>query len=268
MSHITILCSFCLAGLFLGVPRLQNSRAQHSSTDLFAIAIGSAAVVLSLIAIWHWVLGPNSPRMGLGSVAALIGLEVGIVALASTFLPRLRGISAILFVTAGVLSIGLLGASAEGARSTLSMPLKVHAISSLVAYSLLAVGAILAVCALYQDMRLRRAQTGGWIQLLPPLSETERLVFALAIAGFVALTASIATGVVFVSDLFAQHLVHKTILSIVAFCLFGALLIGRALAGWRGKSALYLYLWGFVILILAYFGTRFVLEVVLNRQWG
>ena len=71
-----------------------------------------------------------------------------------------------------------------------------------------------------------------------------------------------------VESLFAQHLVHKTALSLLALVLFGLLLAGRLFAGWRGKRAVYLYLWGFLILCLAYFGTRYILEEVLGRSWS
>ena len=79
---------------------------------------------------------------------------------------------------------------------------------------------------------------------------------------------SIVSGFAFVEDLFAQHLAHKTALSLLALLLFGILVAGRLFAGWRGKRAVSLYLWGFVILCLAYFGSRFVLEELLNRSWG
>jgi ABC-type uncharacterized transport system permease subunit len=71
-----------------------------------------------------------------------------------------------------------------------------------------------------------------------------------------------------VENLFAQHLVHKTAFSLLALVLFSVLVAGRAFAGWRGKRAVYLYLWGFAFLCLAYFGSRFVLEELLGRSWG
>ena len=79
---------------------------------------------------------------------------------------------------------------------------------------------------------------------------------------------AVVTGVTFVEDLFAQHLAHKTILSLLALATFGILVIGRQVAGWRGKRAVYLYLGGFSLLLLAYFGTRYILEEILNRSWG
>ena len=87
-------------------------------------------------------------------------------------------------------------------------------------------------------------------------------------AGFAGLTLAVVSGAMFVEDLFAQHLVHKTVLSLLALLLFGTLLAGRYFAGWRGKRAVYLYLGGFALLCLAYFGSRYILEELLHRSWG
>ena len=87
-------------------------------------------------------------------------------------------------------------------------------------------------------------------------------------AGFVLLTLSLFTGFVFVTNLFTQHLIHKTVLSLIAWTIFGVLLIGRIRFGSRGRSAVGWTLSGFGVLALAYFGAKFVLEDVLGRHWG
>ena len=104
--------------------------------------------------------------------------------------------------------------------------------------------------------------------MFAPLDTTEKLLFGVATAGFMGLLLSVVSGFTFVENLFAQHLVHKTALSLLALLLFGILLSGRALAGWRGYRAVSLYLWGFGFLCLAYFGSRFILEEILGRSWG
>ena len=71
----------------------------------------------------------------------------------------------------------------------------------------------------------------------------------------------------FINDIFAQHLVHKTILSIVTWLVFALLLWGRWRYGWRGSLAVRLTLAGIVLLLLAYFGSKLVLEVILGRSW-
>ena len=94
------------------------------------------------------------------------------------------------------------------------------------------------------------------------------MLYGTASAGIAVLAMSIVLGIAFVENIFAQHLVHKTVLSLTALLIFGILLAGRHFAGWRGKRAIYLYLGGFVILFLAYFGSRYILEVILHRRWG
>jgi ABC-type uncharacterized transport system permease subunit len=93
------------------------------------------------------------------------------------------------------------------------------------------------------------------------------MLFGITTAGFLLLLLAVSSGFALFENLFSQHLVHKTALSLLALALFGILLAGRQFAGWRGKRAVFLYLWGFAILCLAYFGSRYVLEVILGRSW-
>jgi ABC-type uncharacterized transport system permease subunit len=86
-------------------------------------------------------------------------------------------------------------------------------------------------------------------------------------AGFVLLTVSLLSGMVFINDIFAQHLFHKTTLSIMTWLVFGVLLWGRWRYGWRGSIAVRLTLAGIILLVLAYFGSKLVLEIVLGRSW-
>jgi ABC-type uncharacterized transport system permease subunit len=87
----------------------------------------------------------------------------------------------------------------------------------------------------------------------------------LIAAGFVLLTLSLGTGFLFLENLFAQHLVHKTVLSLLAWLVFAMLLAGRMRYGWRGQVAIRWTLSGFIALMLAYFGTKMVLEWILKR---
>jgi ABC-type uncharacterized transport system permease subunit len=96
----------------------------------------------------------------------------------------------------------------------------------------------------------------------------EQVLFTTIHAGVVLLTLSVFSGLIFVDNVFAQHLVHKTVLSIIALFVFGVLLLGRWRFGWRGRKAIHWTLVGYGLLVLAYFGSRLVLEVVLQRQWG
>lgn len=106
-----------------------------------------------------------------------------------------------------------------------------------------------------------------WIERLPPLLVLERILFRLIGFGFLLLTLTAISGVLFSEQVFGRALTfdHKTVFSLVSWALFGALLLGRRLRGWRGRIALRFTLTGFGLLVLAYVGSRFVLEVVLQR---
>jgi ABC-type uncharacterized transport system permease subunit len=118
------------------------------------------------------------------------------------------------------------------------------------------------------DHALRRHALSRLVRALPALDVLESLLFTLVGLGFALLTVSLLTGFLFVDNLFAQHLVHKTVLSIVAWLLFGTLLCGRLFWGWRGRTAVRLTIGGVMVLILAYFGSKLILETVLGRSWG
>jgi ABC-type uncharacterized transport system permease subunit len=144
-------------------------------------------------------------------------------------------------------------------------PLKIHVLFSMLAYSLLTLASVQAILLAVQDHHLHSRQPGGFVRTLPPLQTMESLLFEMIAAGFVLLTLSLVSGFAFLEDMFAQHLVHKTVLSTLAWIVFGALLVGRFRYGWRGRTAIIWTLGGFVILILAYFGTKAALELILHR---
>ena len=150
-------------------------------------------------------------------------------------------------------------------RNSAGWPIKIHVLLSMLAYSLLTLASVQAILLAVQDHHLHNRQPVGFVRALPPLQTMESLLFEMIGAGFVLLTLALASGFAFLEDMFAQHLVHKTVLSSLAWLVFGALLLGRLRYGWRGRTAIIWTLSGFVILILAYFGSKAVLELILQR---
>jgi ABC-type uncharacterized transport system permease subunit len=134
----------------------------------------------------------------------------------------------------------------------------------MLAYSLLTLASVQAVLLAIQDHQLRNRHPGGFVRALPPLQTMEVLLFEMIALGFALLTVALISGFIFLENMFSQHLVHKTILSLAAWVVFGTLLWGRFRYGWRGQKALIWTLVGFVVLMLAYFGSKFVLELVLT----
>jgi ABC-type uncharacterized transport system permease subunit len=125
--------------------------------------------------------------------------------------------------------------------------------------------AAVAVVLAYQERQLRRKRLAGAIRALPPLQTMETLLFQLIGAGFFLLSLAIVSGAMFVDNLFGRGIGHKTVLSVIAWLILGILLWGRWRFGWRGRVAIRWSLGGFFALMLAYFGSKFVLELILQR---
>jgi ABC-type uncharacterized transport system permease subunit len=150
-----------------------------------------------------------------------------------------------------------------------------HIAIAILAYSTLTIAAFHAVLMALQESRLHAppgAAATGWLAVtldrLPALLTMEKLLFRLIGFGFFLLTLTVLSGVVFSEQLFGIPFKpdHKTVFTMLSWLLFGALLAGRAWRGWRGKTALRFTLSGFATLLLAYVGSRFVLEVLLHRS--
>ncbi|HTR01195.1 MAG TPA: cytochrome c biogenesis protein CcsA, partial [Candidatus Acidoferrum sp.] len=140
-----------------------------------------------------------------------------------------------------------------------------HSVLGILAFSLLTVAALQALVVAWLSRELKQHHYTNTLRHMPPLQSMEALLFDIIKAGFVALLLVIVSGFMFMEDMFAQHLAHKTILTIVSTVVWGILLWGHARFGWRGKTALRWILAAFAVLILAYFGSKFVLELLLHR---
>jgi ABC-type uncharacterized transport system permease subunit len=153
---------------------------------------------------------------------------------------------------------------------------RAHLLLAMLAYSLFTIAALHALLMALLERRLHggRHDAGsgaplvGALARLPPLLTLERLLFRILAAGFVLLTATLTTGALFSEELFGRPLRfdHKTLFAVLSWLIFAGLLAGRWRYGWRGRMALRWTLAGFVALLLAYVGTRFVLEVILGRS--
>lgn len=161
--------------------------------------------------------------------------------------------------------------AAEGS----SLALRVHLAVSILAYSLFTIAALHSILMtsidryLHQPSRDTAGSLGSLLSRMPSLLALESLLFRQLAVGFVLLTASLVSGIVFSEELFGRPLRfdHKTLFAIVAWSVFAVLLLGRYAFGWRGRVAQRWLFVGFLMLVLAYIGSRFVFEVVLGRVW-
>jgi len=238
------------------------------SSNVAAFAFGGAGIVAHGLFLNAAIYTESGLILSISSTMSLVGLQLALIALLGAIEPSLRGMTAGLLLLAAAITIPLGAQPPAAVGSDLSWQIQAHILISIFSYGLLAVGAIVAVFALIQDKRLRSGKLATGNRLFAPLETTEKLLFGVASAGFAGLLLSVVSGFTFIENLFAQHLAHKTALSLLALLMFGTVVAGRQFAGWRGKRAVYLYLWGFVTLCLAYFGSRFILEEILGRSWS
>ncbi|MBT8049475.1 MAG: cytochrome c biogenesis protein CcsA [Xanthomonadales bacterium] len=216
----------------------------------------------------HW-FGHAEPDVGLLHLLSLCALTVMLLLVTSTLSrPALfsAGIVA-LPIAAGIMLLEWVLPHAPLPLGETSAGIAIHMVSSVLAFGLLSIAGLYALFVFIIDHFLRRHNLNPLIRSLPPLEVMEDLLFKTIAAGFVLLTVSLASGIMFINDIFAQHLVHKTILSILAWLVFGIMLWGRWRYGWRGSVAVRLTLAGMVLLVLSYFGSKLVLEVILGTSW-
>ncbi|MHA6848617.1 inner membrane protein YpjD [Ralstonia syzygii] len=208
------------------------------------------------------------------ALSAMLWLGVGIYWIESLFF-SLVGLGLLVMPVAlvgSLLPLAFPGAQILGYAAS---PLfKLHFAIANVAYGLFTLAAFHAILMLAAERRLhtinRPAESGRlgrWLDLLPPLLTLEKLLFRLIGAGFVLLTLTIVSGMLFSEQLFGRafHVDHKTVFAILSWAMFGGILIGRRFYGWRGRVALRWVMTAFATLMLAYVGSRFVLEVILHR---
>lgn len=155
-----------------------------------------------------------------------------------------------------------------GAEAPHSWKIVLHAALSIFAAGLLTLAAAQAIALSVLNRLLHRPEDLARALKLPPLQSSENWLFQLIGAGFFVLSLALLSGLIFVDDLFAQHLAHKTIISLLAWAIFAALLLGKWRWGWRGARAIRWALSGYGLLLLAYFGSKLVLEQILGRHWS
>ena len=226
------------------------------------------ALLHSWAEVQHWLV-PTTPHISLLNVLSLCALVAVAIPLATFPLRKSLFDASMVVLPLSVLILIAEGtlAAPELELSRAPIGITVHIITSIVAFGVLSIAGVYAVFVYLIDHLLRQHKFNTLVQALPPLETLEELLFHLIKAGFAVLTVSLLTGLVFVSDLFGQHLAHKTLLSIFAWLVFAVLLWGRWKKGWRGRVAVKMTLVGIVLLLLSYFGSKLILEVLLQRNW-
>lgn len=231
-----------------------------------AMLVALIAAVLHAVTLYDGVLVPGGLDLGFFHALSLATWVIVALLLLLALRAPVANLGLGLLPLAALALIAALVFGGEPTAPTVpttSVPLEFHILVSIGAYAVLSLAAMQAILVGLQQRLLHQHQLGSALRALPPLSLMETLLFRMIGIGFVLLTVSLASGFLYLEDMFAQHLVHKTILSILAWVVFGTLLVGHRVAGWRGPTAVRFTLGGILLLVLAYFGSKFVLELIL-----
>ncbi len=244
-----------------------NSHAAVVSLSRFQLLLPALiAVLLHGWVVYHGLLTPQGLDVGFFSVLSLVGCLVALLLVTASFSQPIESLGIFVFpVAALMLLLRLFNPEGYYLVHQLGPGLDFHILTSILAYSMLSIAAVQAILLYIQDTHLHNKHPGGFIRALPPLETMETLLFQMIGLGFLVLSISLLSGLPYIDNLLEQRLVHKTVLSVVAWLTFGVLLFGRWRFGWRGRTAIRFTISGFIMLMLAYFGSKFVIELILQR---
>ena len=245
-------------------------------------SLGPQGVRTALLAAWllHGALlaltllgwSSDGARFGFGpAVSVTAWLVLTVYAVESRLYPQLQSRKALASLGAAAVMLGLVFPGATmAARASLWLPL--HWALGIASYGLFAAAVVHAWLMTRSEAQMRLGAAGSADiagQVGVPLMTLERLMFAFVMAGFVLLSGTLLVGWLFSESLYGQGIAwkwnHKTIFSVLSWLAFALLLWGRWQWGWRGKRAVRVLYAGAALLLLAYVGSRFVLELILQR---
>lgn len=226
------------------------------------------ALLLHLVALMLGLVHEGSLRIGVTEAASLFAWQSAFLLWLFAFRESVAVNGVAIYPLAGLFAVWAAVLPSPVSQVRISdWQVSVHVLLSLLSAGLLTLAAVQSVALALQDRLLHRhrlAPAGG---RMPPLQTMERVLFQLIAVGFGLLSLTLLSGLWFVHDWLAQHLAHKTVLSITAWLIFGVLLWGRWRHGWRGRTAIRWALAGYSMLILAYFGSKLILEQIFGKHW-
>jgi ABC-type uncharacterized transport system permease subunit len=263
ISLVAILL-YLAAAFRIGINLLRGSTI--GSAKVHMLVLGLIAVSLHGIILYQAIITGTGLNLGIFNAASLVTWLIAVFILFASLLKPLETLAIVLLPLAALaIGLELLFPSLHLLPEDAPLGLRIHVMLSLLAYSLLAIAALQALALALEDRLLRQRRPLRMMRILPPLQTLEFSMFQIIAFGFFLLSLGLISGLMFLKDMFAQHLVHKTVLSIIAWLVFAILLWGRHRFGWRGRTAIRYALSGFGSLMLAYFGSKLVLELILHR---
>lgn len=256
--NLAALLIYLAAGLY----QFQKIHRHKPIAETHFLKVVGLGIVFHVLGLYQLILLPQGLDLSIDNMFSLVMLIVSSLVCISCLRKPLHNLFIFLFplsIIAIILSMWL----QKPLFIDVDSGVTVHILFSIVAYSILTIATFQALLLGWQNHQLKNHHVTGWVRLLPPLQTMEALMFELLWVGVILLSIGIAAGFIYLEDILGQHLTHKTVLSLFAWCVFVGLLWGRHSLGWRGNLAVKWVLTGFSLLLLAYFGSKLVLEVIL-----
>jgi len=260
---ITAICLYLISGFLTGHSLF--SKQQSKLPRFLPIAIGYLALLSHGLILYQDTILAEGYNLDIFNAFSLVAFVIAAILLISALTKPVENLGIIIFPAAAftiIFQVRFPGIMLlpDGTN----WGLKIHVLISILAYSLLTMASVQAVLLAILDKQLHERKAGTFVRAMPPLQTMETLLFEMIGVGFALLTAALFSGFYYLEDMFMQHVAHKTVLSILSWIFFAILLWGRVKFGWRGRKAIRWTLGGFVTLMLAYFGSKAVLEILLK----
>jgi len=257
---------YLVVGALLG-QRLMRGEAITGGAKIGILSLGLGAVVLHAALLYVRVWTPSGLNLALTPAFSLVSGVVALLYLATALIRPVDNLGVLIMPIAGLTLLAEWLWPGQLSLALTSGVSAVHIVVSVLAYSLLCLAAMQSLMLLMQERHLRNRHPGGFIRALPPVQTMESVMFQMIGLGFLLLTFTLISGVFFSESIFGKpfKFTHHTVLTVSAWCVYAILLFGRWRLGWRGRPAIHWTLGGFALLLLGYFGTKFVLEILLKR---
>ena len=270
--HFTTAAFYALTAVVAWLPAASPASAAAPFAPAGRIALLRASFAVALLshgaALGYSLFGGDGLNIGFShAISLIVWLVMGAYFLIGIDNQLMR--LAALYLAPVAVAAALLPAILPAQRIVhyADFAFKLHFVVAILAYALFTVAALHALLMLFLEKRLHQGSLPHELQGMPPLLRIEKLLFQLLGIAFLLLTATLISGVFFSEILFGKafQLTHKTVFAVFSWLIFGGLLFGHWKFGWRGRVAIRWTLIGFVLLLLSYVGSKFVLEIVLRR---
>ena len=228
------------------------------------LGVAGVAVLAHGASAWGIVREAAGFHFGISQISTLIALAISLLALVSSLRKPIDNLFLGLFPLATLAILLSITTGSSFPTTSLGLVSGSHVLLSVLAYGFISIAALQAVVLAWQNHQLKHGHAGGVLAKLPPLQDMEILLLELLWAGQALLSLAIVVGVFFISDVWSMDgIFHKSFFSVLAWLVFATLLWNHHRLGWRGTTMVRGTLAGFTLLLVGFYGSKFVLEYVL-----